>query len=528
MPMSEVHLPANRADNGADCSTATRLVRASPADLNSQSVDKDSKLSYFDCFALLVSFQVGSGIFSSPSQVNNHVPYPGAALLVWVISGFIVWMAAASFAELGTAIPTNGGMQQYLRYVYGDFLAFLMSWIWIFGVRPSSAAILFIKFAEHWTKAVIPNTSNERAVNVLLSFGALAFVVLFNCMSFTSTSRFTIFFLFLKLATIGLLLLCCSLVLIFKLHRDGDKINQDWKSRNWFTYRPISDNNIGLDWDSFNDWELLGQYTTALYAGLWAYSGWDSANMVAGEIKNPSQNLPKAIHTAVPTVTICFILANLTYYFVIPWQQIGTTNAVAVLVGQKAFGTFGGPLFAILISMACLGSANNNVFTTGRITVAAAKLGYFPHFFADIGLKRRSDSRECLPLLTQSNGSTHYDTQLWMTPIKAILFNAGMSCIYIMLGSFGALVTFIGIAEYCFFFLTVVGLLILRVTQPSLRRPYRPAIWMPIIFSVMSLLIVIRGVIAAPIQSALLGSLLFAGGLYHLTRSFWMASPRQG
>lgn len=68
--------------------------------------------------ALVVGLQVGSGIFSSPGVVLASVGSSGAALVVWVLSGFLAWSGAASFAELGSAIPLNGGAQAYLACEY--------------------------------------------------------------------------------------------------------------------------------------------------------------------------------------------------------------------------------------------------------------------------------------------------------------------------------------------------------------------------------------------------------------------------
>ncbi|KAL5405624.1 hypothetical protein PMIN03_008346 [Paraphaeosphaeria minitans] len=92
-------------------------------------------------FAVLVTLQIGSGIFASRSQVDSNVPSPGAALLVWVLGGLLSWAGAASFAELGAAIPLNGGMQAYLAYVYGDTMAFLMAWVYIMAAKPAAMAI---------------------------------------------------------------------------------------------------------------------------------------------------------------------------------------------------------------------------------------------------------------------------------------------------------------------------------------------------------------------------------------------------
>jgi solute carrier family 7 (L-type amino acid transporter), member 9/15 len=429
-------------------SHSSLLDENNPPSLRHSSVDlarpsQSKMLSLHDGFALLVSLQVGSGIFSSPSQVDNHTPSPGMSLVVWLASGLIAWAGATCFAELGAAIPVNGGMQEYLQYIYGDFLAFLASWIWILAVKPSSMAVLSIIFAQYWTNAILPPSSSHTSwVNNVLALVALTIMILLNALSLNTTTRMTNYFLWLKLGTVVLLLLCCILSVALGLHLGAAESNQDWLDRNWFSSSQTTSANQPVDWDDLSTWSLFGEYTTALYAGLWAFAGWDNANMVAGEMQNPSKDLPYAIHTALPTVILCFLLANISYYLAIPWTEIGSNNTIAVKVGERVLGQPGAFLFAFLVSLVCLGSININVFTTSRLTTAASKTGYLPIALEEIGLGAFGPVGKAL----QPTNS-----RLWQTPIKAMLFNAICTSIYIILGSFGALVTFIGIAEFLFF-----------------------------------------------------------------------------
>ena len=97
------------------------------------------------------------------------------------------------------------------------------------------------------------------------------------------------------------------------------------------------------------------------------------------------------------------------------------------------------------------------------------------------------------------------------TPVAAMGFNASIACIYALLGTFGGLTTFVGLAEYMFYFLTVGGALALRWTQPQLSRPYRSPLWMPILFTLVSFLLVIRGGLFAPVQAIVLIVLVICG-----------------
>jgi solute carrier family 7 (L-type amino acid transporter), member 9/15 len=236
------------------------------------------QLTFFNGFALLVSFQIGSGLFSSPAQVNNNVPSPGVAVLVWGCAGILAWTGASCMAELGAAIPLNGAMQEYLHYIYGDFMSFLVSIIWILAVKPASMAILSIIFAEYWTGAIFNNSHDTYWLNKSLAITTLMAMTLFNSISTNTTSRLNNIFIFIKLSTVGIIVLLSVLVMFTGLNAQGDGPSQDWKQKGWFTPRPTEKNGVIVDWTSLTTWESLGYYSAALWGGLWAYGGWDNVS----------------------------------------------------------------------------------------------------------------------------------------------------------------------------------------------------------------------------------------------------------
>jgi len=237
-----------------------------------------SQLTFSSIFALIVGGLIGSGIFSSPSQVDQNVPSPGVAILVWIIGGLIAWAGAASFAELGAAIPDNGGMLEYLSYIYGDLLAAIMSWTWIMAVKPSSMAVLSTIFAEYWTSIIVSAGSEHFWLNKLLAVATLGSMVLVNALGSKHSTRLIDLLLFIKLMTVASVVIIAILVAAFNLTADGEWPSQDWRTRNWFARREKDISGSTIDWATIDSWELLGYYTNALYAGLWSYSGWDSVS----------------------------------------------------------------------------------------------------------------------------------------------------------------------------------------------------------------------------------------------------------
>ena len=227
---------------------------------------------------------------------------------------------------------------------------------------------------------------------------------------------------------------------------------------------------------------------------------------MVGEFVNPKKDLPRVIHTAMPLVILSYILANIAYFFVLPLHTIESSNTVAVQFGSKVFGPIGSLVLALTVSASCFGALNATTFTSGRLIYVAGKEGYLPALFGQIGfgstspdtnrLRRRSWVSKRISRLIGDP-----DAGIGFTPIKAMLLNALLCAAYILVGEFATLVTFYGVAGYSFYFLTVLGLIVLRVKEPSLDRPYRTWISTPIIFCCVSLFLLSRAVFAEPVQT---------------------------
>ncbi|KAI4715229.1 hypothetical protein J4E89_000917, partial [Alternaria sp. Ai002NY15] len=341
--MDDEHQQRRVENQGAAKPNATEdeplLGRSSSSSQASQQLPK--QLTTRHAFAVLVTLQIGSGIFASPAQVDSNVPSPGAALLVWVLGGLLSWAGAASFAELGAALPLNGGMQEYLRHIYGDTAAFLMAWVYILGVKPSSMAIQSIVIAES-IGSVTSSTGELPDTKILKLMAAMAFIsmVLLNSINTRFTMRLSESFTVFKLSTVGLIVLSGMVAVAAHLINANSSFSgpSDWYSRNWFQTRSTVSDGQTIDWVSMGTWDRYGHYCAAIYGGLWAYDGWDNANIVASEIRDPGRALPKAIKAAMIVVLSSFELVNIAYYILVPWDKLSSNNAVAVAAATSLLG----------------------------------------------------------------------------------------------------------------------------------------------------------------------------------------------
>lgn len=488
---------------------------ASGLGLGGGSLEKHKTLTYLNGLSLIIGLIIGSGIFSAPGQVIIRAGSPGGSLLVWVIAGVLAWTGAASYAELGGAIPLNGGPQVYLSKIFGELFGFLFTWCAVMVLKPGSTAIIAIIFGEYFVRAIVGADAENLNpwINKGVALCGLFIVTFMNMLSTRLGTKIGDMFMFLKFIALLGVTIIGIIVAITGFSTTGEATT-DWKTHNWFE---------GTSTD-------VSSWAVALYSGLWAFDGWDNTNYVVGEFIHPGRDLPRVIHTAMPLVIISYVLANVAYFFVLPLDAIKSTNTVAVLFGNKVFGSIGALILSLIVSASCLGALNATAFTSGRLIYAAGKEGYLPSLLGRIGFgKGDTPSLDTLQRrswfskrLARAVGDA--DTGLFFTPVNALLFNTLITVCYIIVGDFSTLLTFYGVAGYTFYFLTVLGLIVLRVREPHLERPYRTWISTPIIFCCVSLFLLSRAVFAEPLQTLIVAGFVVVG----IPIYYWRVRGRDG
>ncbi|PSK38016.1 b(0,+)-type amino acid transporter 1 [Elsinoe australis] len=476
-------------------------------------LEKHKTLTFLNGMSLIIGLIIGSGIFSSPAQVNKNAGSPGASLIVWTIAGILAWTGAASYAELGGALPLSGGPAVYLSKIYGEWAGFLFTWVAVTVLKPGSAAIIAIIFGEYIVRAVVgPDAMEVSAwLDKGVAFAGLALATLINCVSTKMATRSTDVLLFLKFVALLGVAVVGFVVAITGFSFKGQPSN-DWKKIGWFE---------GTSHD-------LSEWAVALYAGLWAYDGWDNTNYVTGEFINPRRDLPRTIHTSLAMVIVSYLLANVSYLLVLPIQTINSSNTVAVTFGKQVFGPLGAFFFALVVSFSCYGSLAATTFTSSRLVYAASREGLLPSWFQRLGWSKDTAIR--LPMRTNQMSKAARlfadDAGFFYTPIFATLLNACITAGYIIVGDFSTLTTFYGVAGYTFYFFTVLGLIVLRVREPDLERPYKCWISTPIIFCAVSIFLLSRAVFAQPLQTMIVVAFIVAGVPLYLLRIY--SSGRRG
>jgi amino acid transporter len=176
----------------------------------------------------------------------------------------------------------------------------------------------------HDVEANIAHRLLSHWINKGVALIGLGVVTLLNCVSTRLGTRSADFFMFFKFVALLAVTVAGIIVAITGLAYNKEALSTDWKTTGWFEGTSMSSS----------------EWAVALYAGLWAYDGWDNTNYVVGEMIHPARDLPRVVHTSFPVVIISYILANLAYIFVLPTPRTremrSSTPCVAVFGGTKA------------------------------------------------------------------------------------------------------------------------------------------------------------------------------------------------
>lgn len=268
--------------------------------------------------ALVISLQIGSGIFSAPTQISQHVTTPGWGLAVWIVGGLLVWTGAASFIELGLRIPSNGGIQEYLRTCYGDFMGFLFTWSWVAIAKPAANAVISTIFADYLLRAVWPLEQSSPWAMKLVAVACVAALTFLNCLGATTGAKAANVFLLLKLSALGSIVVVGSIVYVFG-YGEGVPASE----AGWFGWEPSQ-----VD---VTAWQWLGNFVTALFGALFCYGGWETVGFVMGDMANPEGDLPVVINGAMTIVITGFFLMNAALYICLPLEVMRESTTVAVV-----------------------------------------------------------------------------------------------------------------------------------------------------------------------------------------------------
>ncbi|KAL0276580.1 UNVERIFIED_CONTAM: hypothetical protein PYX00_004129 [Menopon gallinae] len=420
------------------------------------------RLGLFSGVALIVGTMIGSGIFVSPSGLLIRTGSVGMSFVIWIACGLLSLLGALAYAELGTMNTSSGAEYAYFMDAFGPMPAFLFSWASTLVLKPSQMAIICLSFAKYAVEAFVsecdPPDLAVKAVSVL----AIVVILFINCYSVNLATGVQNVFTAAKLVAILIVIL-------------GGM------------YKLMQGNTQYLENVFHGTTYSLGNIATAFYTGLWAYDGWNNLNYVTEEIKNPSVNLPRSIAIAIPLVTLCYVLINISYLAVMSAAEMVETEAVAVTFGNRILGMMAW-LIPLSVTISTFGSANGTLFAAGRLCFAASREGHLMNILSYVHIRR-------------------------YTPAPGLIFHSIIAAAMVLSGTIDSLIDFFSFTAWIFYGGSMLALIVMRFTKPDHPRPYKVPIVIPVLVLVISLYLIVAPIIDVPQIEYLYAALFIVGGL---------------
>jgi len=429
------------------------------------------RIGWFTAGCVLVSNVVGSGIFTTTGFMARDLGHPGLILSVWLMGAAIALAGALSYSELGAAFPVAGGEYAYLRRAYGPFIGFLSGWT-SFTIGFSAAiAAGAVSFAAYFLQ-LVPLDDEGGRQSTALALALLWSVTGFHLAGAGAGEALQRTLTVLKVGAI-LLLIAAGLMV-----GTGD----------WAHFTPPDTHPV----------PGIGLYVLSLIFALYAYSGWNAAAYLAGEITDPARTIPRTMIGGTLFVALLYLLLNGFYFYALPVTELAKPPLLPVAdkVARALLGLEAGRFVTAMLCLSIAGAVSAMVWAGPRVYYAMAKDGLIPSLFASTPGRQQ-------------------------TPINAILLQSLWASALILSGSFERLVIYSGTVLMIFSALAVGAVPILRRREPDLPRPYRTPLYpfVPAFYLLASTVIVGSALYERPVEGGLgIATVLAGTPLYLLWR----------
>jgi APA family basic amino acid/polyamine antiporter len=427
-----------------------------------------TKFSLYTATALVIANMVGTGVFTSLGFQVVSLSSGLALILLWILGGMIALFGALTYSEAGVLFPRCGGEYHYLTKMYHPSVGFLAGWISFTVGFAAPIAAASIALGTYLRSALgLPEFLGGvfRFVRTS-SFLAVAVIVILTAIHATDKM------LGAKFQNVITLL---KVLFIFGMVGLGLIIGESTH----LSFAPTK----GAVHDV-----LSPAFAVSMFFVMFAYSGWNAAAYIAGEMEKPSRNLPKSLITGTIFVIVMYVLLNFVFLYTVPLPELSGKIEVGFIFATKVFGDQGGRIMGGIISFLLLSSISAMVIAGPRISKV---IGEDYYLFRWMGKSNPKD-----------------------IPAIAIITQGVFSIFYILTSTFEQVIVFIGFTLNLFTFLAVLGVMIVRKKYPERPRPYKTLGYpvVPALFLLINIWILVYGLIFRPKES-LAGLSITAVGL---------------
>lgn len=362
------------------------------------------QLGLFDATMLVMGGIVGSGIFMNPYVVARQVHTPALILGAWIFGGVIGLGGAFVWAELAATLPEVGGQYAYLREAYHPAVAFLYGWVLLLVIQTGGMAAVSITFARYFLELTGLHTPDW-----IVATTALATLTLINCLGVKTGGRTQSALMVMKILAIAALVIAGAA----------------------FAGRHVTITTAAERHSS------LTSFGAAMVPVLFSYGGWQTANFLAAEVKEPRKNLPRGLLLGVLGVVVLYISVNWVCLRALGPQTLAVTGTPATAVMRLALGQRGATFIAAAVAISTLGFLSQSILTAPRVYFAMADDGLFFRAVAWLDPRTR-------------------------VPVVAIVLQSVWTIVIALSGRYEQILNYVIAMDFLFFGLTATTIFVFR------------------------------------------------------------------
>lgn len=375
-----------------------------------------TKIGFNTAISIVIANMVGTGVFTSLGFQVMDIESGFAILMLWVTGGVLSLCGALTYGELGAAFPESGGEYNYLSKLYHPSVGFLSGWVSVTVgfAAPVAAASTALGLYVHKLFPVV----NEK----MLALSVILVLTIIHAINLKHGSAVQRAFTLVKVVII-------VMFVGFGLF-----------------HQPVHDISFA---PTQQGWKEItsSAFAVSLIFVTYAYSGWNAAAYISGEIRDARRNLPRALFLGTLLVMFIYTALNFIFLYSVPVNELKGVVEVGYLSANKIFGPQVGRFMGLVIALLLVSTISAMILTGPRVMQAMGQ-----------GMKQ-------LRFLATANKND--------VPYVAVILQSSISIILVLTSSFEFLITYVGFTLNIFTFLTVLGVFILRIKFKHLSYSYK-------------------------------------------------------